>query len=62
MSNPFFLPDFPEQSASGAVGPALVFALVGLWLALPLAAFVLTLSDAVFVSRNSGAVIAEMEL
>jgi hypothetical protein len=61
MGNPFFLPDVPEQSASGAVGRALVLALAGLWLAFSLAALVLTLSDAVFVSRNSGAVIAEME-
>jgi hypothetical protein len=61
MGNPFFLPNVPEQSASGAVGRALVLTLVGLWVALSFATPVLTLSDAVLFSRNSGAVIAEME-
>jgi hypothetical protein len=61
MSNPFFLPDIPEQSPSGAVGRILVFMLVGLWVALSLAALVLTLNDFASASRNSGAVIAEME-
>jgi hypothetical protein len=61
MSNPFFLPDIPEQSPSGAVGRILVFTLVGLWVALSVAALVLTLNDIASASRNSGAVIAEME-
>ncbi len=61
MGNPFFLPDIPEQSATGAVGRALALTLVGLWVALSVSALVLTLSDAVFFSRNSGALTAEME-
>ena len=61
MGNPFFLPDIPERSASGAVGRVLVFTLVGLWVALSLAALVLTLTNIATSSRNSGAVAAEME-
>ena len=62
MGKPFFLPDIPDQSASSAIGRVLVLMLVGLWLALSFTALVLTLSDALLLSRNSGAVIAEMEL
>jgi hypothetical protein len=61
MGNPFFLPDIPEQSQSGAVGRALVFALVGLWVTLSVTALVLTLDDFATGSRNSGAVVTEME-
>jgi hypothetical protein len=61
MGNPFFLPDIPEQSQSRAVGRVLVFTLVGLWVAMSVAALVLTLNDIGTGSRNSGAVISEME-
>jgi hypothetical protein len=60
MGNPFFLPDVPERSSSGAVGRVLVLTLVGLWVALSVAALVLTLTDVFSASRNSGPNIAEM--
>jgi len=64
MGNPFFLPEVPEQSTSGDVGRVLVLMLIALWVALSVAALVLTLNDIAndieIGSRNFGPNIAEM--
>ena len=68
MGNPFFLPDIPAQSSIGALkrhggrfAPFLMLVIGGAWLALSLAAILLTLSDALPAHEKRGLFIAEME-
>jgi hypothetical protein len=68
MGNPFFLPDIPVQSSFGAMkrhggrfAPFLMLAVGGAWLALSIAAILLTLSDAMPAHEARGAFIAELE-
>lgn len=66
MGNPFFLPDVPAQTTFGALkrqggrfAPILMLVIGGAWLALSVAAILLTLSDV--MPAASGAHIAELE-
>ena len=68
MGNPFFLPDIPAQFSSGALkrhggrfAPFLRLVIGGAWLALSIAAILLTLSDAMPAHETRGTVIAELE-
>ena len=67
MGNPFFPPDIPAQSSRSALkrhggrfAPFLMLAIVGAWLALSVAAILLTLSD-VLPADTGGLYIAELE-
>ena len=68
MGNPFFLPDIPAQSSLGALkrhggrfAPIFILVIGGAWLALSLAAILLTLSDAMPAHEKRGLFIAELE-
>jgi hypothetical protein len=68
MGNPFFLPDIPAQSSLGALtrhggrfATFLMLAIGGAWLALSIAAILLTLSDAMPAVETRGTFIAELE-
>ena len=68
MGNPFFLPLIPAQSNFGAsprycgrIAPFLTLVIVGAWLALSIAAILLTLSDAMPARETRGAFIAELD-
>jgi hypothetical protein len=68
MGNPFFLPGIPAQSSFGALkrhggrfAPFFMLVIGGAWLALSIAAIVLTLSDALPADEMRGTVIAELE-
>lgn len=68
MGNPFFLPLIPAQSKFGAslryrgrIAPFLTLVIVGAWLALSIAAILLTLSDAIPAREMRGAFIAELD-
>ena len=68
MGNPFFLPDVPAQSSlsalkrhGGRFAPFLMLVIGGAWLALSIAAILLTLSDAMPAHETRGTVIAELE-
>jgi hypothetical protein len=68
MGNPFFPPDIPAQSSFGAwqrhggrFAPILMLVIGGAWLALSIAAILLTLSDAMPAHNTRGAFIAELE-
>ena len=68
MGNPFFLPDIPAQSSLSALkrhggrsAPFLMLVIGGAWLALSVAAILLTLSDAMPAHKTRGTFIAELE-
>jgi hypothetical protein len=68
MGNPFFAPDIPVQSCFGAFkrhggrfAPFLMLLIGGAWLALSIAAILLTLSDAMPAHDTRGNFIAELD-
>jgi hypothetical protein len=68
MGNPFFPPDIPAQPSNRALkrhggrsAPFLMLVIGGAWLALSIAAIMLTLSDALPADEMRGTVIAELE-
>ena len=67
MGNPLFLPEIPAQTTFGALkrqggrlAPFLMLVTGGVWLALSVAAILLTLSDAL-PADTDGLFIAELE-
>jgi hypothetical protein len=68
MGNPFFLPDIPARSSFGAMkrhggrfAPFLMLVIGGAWLALSIAAILLTLSDPLPAHESLRTFIAELE-